>query len=54
MSYVISWVCLVLGMVIFRMVNPDTSISFQEHAAGAYFSACALAFHALIFQEAAR
>jgi hypothetical protein len=51
MGYLLAWVFLVVGMVAYRMLNPDTDTSVHEHIAGAYFSAIALAGHAFIFKD---
>jgi hypothetical protein len=42
-SHFLTWVCLVVAIVIFRMVGTD--IPLIEHIAGIYFSGVALALH---------
>lgn len=51
MSYLLAWGFIVSGMVIYRLINPDTTTTIDEHIAGAYFSAFALGAHAFIFKD---
>jgi len=51
MSYLLAWGFIVAGMVIYRLFNPDTATTINEHIAGAYFSAIALGAHAVIFKD---
>jgi hypothetical protein len=43
-SHLFAWVCLVVGIVIYRLIG-DTGIPFMEHAAGVYFAGAALFIH---------
>lgn len=51
MSYLFAWCSIVGGIVIYRLINPDTATTINEHIAGAYFSAIALFAHAFLFKD---
>lgn len=51
MSYLLAWSSVVCGILIYRLFNPDTNTSINEHIAAAYFSAISLSAHAFIFKD---
>lgn len=45
MSHFLCWLSMLIGIVIYRVVNPATAITFEEHVSALYHGGGVLALH---------